>query len=183
MIFGLRCSFWNQDKIKFYFVTYSLLTYSFIPALPFFSSHIDPLRIKSRGFKAKYSVFIYFVTVERTVGFVHDQHTFNHWALSQLWDLQLNKASPLLLSSRAWGSPWYGMSSRVEADGQQKATCQFAYEGREKKQAKTEWGCLLVHWLRPHCRDTRKFQSYPKHCQTVEMEMLVAGCGEGCRFL
>lgn len=158
MIFGLRCSFWNQDKIKFHFITYSLLTYSFIPVLPFLPAHIDLLGIKSRGFKAKYSLFIYFATVERTVVFVHDRHTFNHWAMPQLWDLQLNKASPLLLSSKAWGSPWYGMRLRAEANGQQKATCQFAYEGREKKQAMTEWGCLLVCWLRPHRSDTRKFQ-------------------------
>lgn len=93
MIFGLRCSFWNQDKIRFHFITYFLLTYSFIPVLPFFSSHIYLLRIKSRGFKAKYSLFIYFVTVERTAGFVHDRHVFNHWAMPQLWDLQLNKTS------------------------------------------------------------------------------------------
>lgn len=182
MIFGLRCSFWNQDKTKFHFITYSLLTYSFIPVLPFLPAHIDLLGIKSRGFKAKYSLFIYFATVERTVVFVHDRHTFNHWAMPQLRDLQLNKASPLLLSSKAGGSPWYEWVPGLKQMDNKKQLASLPMKDVRRSRQRQSWvsSCLLAETT-PQWH--QEVSNYPEHCQTVETEVLVAGCGEGCRFL
>lgn len=157
MIFGLRCSFWNQDKIRFHFITYFLLTYSFIPVLPFSSSHIYLLRIKSRGFKAKYSWFIYFVTVEWTAGFVHDRHVFNHWAMPRLWDLQLTKASLSFCHLGHEAHPDRWVQGLKQMDNKKQLACLPMKDVRRSRQRQSKTS-LLVRWLRQHRSDTQKFQ-------------------------